>query len=52
MDDDTLRCRVAAWRARAEAAREAHEREAFAELARQYEALLAARTPRREPERG
>lgn len=42
MDEDTLRARVAAWNARAAAAREAAEREACAELARQYAALLEA----------
>jgi hypothetical protein len=41
MDEDALRRRIAAWRARAAAARDAPEREACAELARQYEALLA-----------
>ena len=42
MDEDTLRARVAAWNARAAAARETREREACAELARQYAALLEA----------
>ncbi len=49
MDEDTLRARVAAWNARAAAARETREREACAELARQYAALLEAGDGRAAP---
>jgi hypothetical protein len=52
MDEDTLRARVAAWTARAAAARETGEREACAELARQYAALLEAGHGRAPPDTG
>lgn len=52
MDEDTLRARVAAWNARAAAAREAAEREACTELARQYAALLEAGRGRERPDPG
>ncbi len=45
MDESTLRARVAAWRARAGSAATEHEREACAELARHYAALLEALRP-------
>ncbi|HVL42781.1 MAG TPA: hypothetical protein VM348_11540 [Brevundimonas sp.] len=41
MDEDTLRSRVESWRRRAADALDAREREASAELAEHYEALLA-----------
>jgi hypothetical protein len=41
MDEETLRSRVDSWRRRAAAALDAREREASAELAEHYEALLA-----------
>jgi hypothetical protein len=41
MDEDTLRRRAESWRRRAAEALDAHQRAASAELAEQYEALLA-----------
>lgn len=41
MDEDTLRRRAECWRRRAAEALDARQRAASAELAEQYEALLA-----------